>query len=1087
MNRFPLFLLVLVRIACLGWVLMPGRSHSEEAPRLIIDARGPTAKIWDLLFTPDGETLISVGEDKAVYFWDVANGTLKGTLRGHIGDGKEGQINAAALSPDGRWLALGGLLTFNSVDGPAIRIIDLETNEVAAMLWGHSDVVQALSFSDDGRRLASGSHDKSVRIWDLPAELGQRKSGALARIETSKELQGHTREVYAVAFLPGGERLISGGLDGRMVLWERDSGRAISTKEEHSGGVCAIGATPDGKNFISGGHDGKLILWSATSGAKIRTLAEMKDEIHSLSVSPTGDRVLASASPGGETAVFQLPSGTKVEPVCTWHDERVLASAWQPNGPLVATAGGKENDIYLWDPAVGMGNRLRPRHHLAGEGGRCEQVQFDQASPTALEFQRYDSVKDQFVPLRFDLSTFTLEPSKKSSPSSGAVLAGPRGPIEFSKKDPYSIKVGKDTVNNTPAFDGQIRCATYLPSGDLIIGSEFSLRRLNSALKPVHYLVGHTGEISSLAVSANGEYLASTSKDQTVCVWSLKLPEAKDRPSLGARFGSEKLSPLRLQKILPGSAAANAGLLLGDELISIDGTPFDQSLETLKAFLRKKEPGETLQFEIRRSGTLKKTTVTLDHSLKTIPDAAPLATLFVTDQGEWICATPQGYFASSPSGAKNILWHFDRGLDNLGKSVNGDDLFAHFCREDLVSDSIRGVALRSDSFDLDLAARGAHTVAIISPANNYEASQPKQEVVVETDAPEGTRIVLYQQNKALAAEPGPPVKVGGRMRLTFEVSLVSEEAGNQIHAVAENADGVTTKSSPILVKYHGIKAEASLHLLAVGVNKYQASGQDLTYCRPDIEALVQALQAAGQGSLYKSIRIHTLYDDQATKAGIEKKFREIAAIAGPEDVFVFAFAGHGFMDTGPKGIEEFFLAPHDALSSGNNGAGLATSELRSLSANIKSLKQILLLDACQSGGATQGLAFRSAPPLKKALTQLSRSAGIYVFAASRMEEYAAEDASLEHGLFTYALLEALHGKADANSDEVLSVLEIQSYINDRVGDLSEKITRDGQPPIRQTPTFSGVGQDFPLAKVPLAKDRGKQNLPPDDSGKAGGE
>jgi uncharacterized caspase-like protein len=119
---------------------------------------------------------------------------------------------------------------------------------------------------------------------------------------------------------------------------------------------------------------------------------------------------------------------------------------------------------------------------------------------------------------------------------------------------------------------------------------------------------------------------------------------------------------------------------------------------------------------------------------------------------------------------------------------------------------------------------------------------------------------------------------------------------------------------------------------------------------------------------------------------------------------------------------------------------------------------MILMDACHSGGALKSLNVRAAAADEKAIVQLARSSGVAVLASSGTKQFATEFEELKHGVFTFALMEALDGQADRNKDNRLTVSEIKLYMDERVPELTKKYGGTSQ-----FPTGYLTGNDFPIS------------------------
>ena len=152
-----------------------------------------------------------------------------------------------AVSPDGRRIVSGS-------GDKTLKVWDLESHQELASLSGHSSSVYAVAFSPDGRRIVSGSGDKTLKVWDLESH------------QELASLSGHSSLVYAVAFSPDGRRIVSGSNDNTLKVWDLESHRELASLSGHSYSVRAVAVSPDGRRIVSGSNDNTLKVWDLESG-----------------------------------------------------------------------------------------------------------------------------------------------------------------------------------------------------------------------------------------------------------------------------------------------------------------------------------------------------------------------------------------------------------------------------------------------------------------------------------------------------------------------------------------------------------------------------------------------------------------------------------------------------------------------------------------------------------------------------------------------------------------------------------------------------------------------------------------------------
>ncbi|KAG6329739.1 hypothetical protein ID866_9350 [Astraeus odoratus] len=245
-------------------------------------------------------------------------------------------VSSVAFSPDGKRIASG------SSDN-TICLWDGETGlQLASPLKGHTSV-SSVAFSPDGKRIASGSKDKTICLWD--AETG---------LQLVSPLKGHTSGVSSVAFSPDGKRIASGSSDNTICLWDGETGvQLASPLKGHTSSVTSVAFSPDGKRIVSGAWDNTICLWDADTGVQLAS--PLKGHTHwvtSVAFSPDGKRI-ASGSSDNTICLWDAETGLQLASPLKGHTEHVNSVTFSPDGKRIAS-GSWDNTICLWDAEIGL-------------------------------------------------------------------------------------------------------------------------------------------------------------------------------------------------------------------------------------------------------------------------------------------------------------------------------------------------------------------------------------------------------------------------------------------------------------------------------------------------------------------------------------------------------------------------------------------------------------------------------------------------------------------------------------------------------------------------------------------------------------
>jgi WD40 repeat protein len=316
---------------------------------------GHTNEVCCVAFNADGHTLACVSLDQTLKLWDCRTGRCLKTWYGHTDWALPvafSPIASTTFSQESK----GSLLASGSSD-KTVRLWDWQTGECVAKFSGHQDFIYGIAFSKDGQILASGSTDSSIRLWNV------------TRNQCFQVLQGHLDWVYAVAFHPDGKILASGSADCTLKLWDISSGQCLKTWIGHTDKIFGIAFSPDGKILVSASVDHSIKLWDICTGNCIKTFHGHDNRVYAAVFSP--DRqTLASCSTDRTVKLWDISEGKCLQ-TFTGHTNWVFSVAFSPDGQTLASAS-HDRTVRLWDVKTG-----KCHHICVGHTRLVSSVAFD--------------------------------------------------------------------------------------------------------------------------------------------------------------------------------------------------------------------------------------------------------------------------------------------------------------------------------------------------------------------------------------------------------------------------------------------------------------------------------------------------------------------------------------------------------------------------------------------------------------------------------------------------------------------------------------------------------------------------------------
>jgi WD40 repeat protein len=539
----------------------------------------PSVALVDAVFSPDGRLVAGAGADRAVHTWDTATGLPVMTLQHEAG------LLSLAFSPNGRLLATGGadgkarvwtvagglpIAAFThdpGARGSAVQALSFSPDSSRLLTVGGDRfarifsiagpdtplrlnnvvLVNSARFSHDGKLVATGGSDLTVRTWnsvtgekldefpttgqttDLAFSPDDRFLAAAGSIDTTARIwnvaardlvgivSGHRSGVQSVTFSPDGRSVLTTGRDGKVFVSKSEGGFLQAALLGQRASVPNASFSPDGRLVITAGGDGFARIWDAALDASgpgppgtSRSLGTHVLPVTAIGYSPNGKLVLSAGADG--TARLWLPVGTALK---LQHSGAVTCASFSKNGALVIT-GSEDGTARVWRTANGTlvavlphgapvnAARLSPDGRTAVTAGRDGSARLWDVRAAKLlhTLQHAKAVNDA----RFDRSGSRL------------VTASDDGTAAV-----WRVRDGNRLATLT-GHTGAVLVAAFSPNGrHVATASADSTARIWNPQTGIseHALTEHTGALTALAFSPDGRQLATSSSDRDVRVWKV--------------------------------------------------------------------------------------------------------------------------------------------------------------------------------------------------------------------------------------------------------------------------------------------------------------------------------------------------------------------------------------------------------------------------------------------------------------------------------------------------------------------------------------------------------------------------------------
>ncbi len=1051
--------------------LMPVSVFADEKPEIFVQL-GHSSNVIAMAISPDGQHVISGSSDSTIKLWNIPLKKEVRTIKLAAG------VNSVQFSRDGKQLLTG------DSNGDLI-IWDFDNWKILKKFKHYSKYVANFQLSASGKyAISSGA---KLTYWDIQSSRKifdyQDPAEANNSNQQFNSILSNSGKHIAIGYSIFREK----GDGGRIDIFDVSTKRIIRKFPVINGSLTGIKWSPNDQRIAGvyriGAEGGLLNVQDAQTGKIIKTITYEKDSPWSVDFSIDGK--YCAVGTYGKVLLYDAESWQQIMvlagsgPVSFSYDSNIL---FYMN--YRAHASGRTSEaIHMKNLATGEIDYIAPFMNVEFStfAEYTDNNKILALGDRILSWDIHSGMPDSS--LKLDIAAVSKDKNYGiESYSVGAVWKGIRLWDIKNNKLIYYWPMKEYVSNYTFSPDGKSVIASHYEPNEIYVFNlqDFSIRKFKhkceGPIQNLSFLPDGKRVMSVVESSFNKDYgakqtiwdFASGNILKEFTYWSLTgaidVSEDGRYILLGRNFPSTKAAALEhgfvlqdivtgkiLKKITGHGDQVSSLAIYGKKIIaSADAQGEIKIWDYVSGKLIKTLKGNTIWIRsLKFSPDGKKLLYTsADKTIRLwdIATGKELAKFISFTDGEWITITPEGYFNASPNGAKYINVR----VGNLVYSI--DNFYEKFFNPVYVATVLQGKKIEATA-DIRKGILTPPDVRITSPAPGREFSTDTLTVTVAAKDMGGgiDEIRVYHNGKAIGGD-ARAVKIvskGNEAIRQYTVSLV--DGLNTFRAVGFSKDRTESNPYELTVKLSAPSKDVSLYVLAVGINRYKNPALNLNYAEPDARGITDFFHRQGK-ELFKNVAIREIYNEEATKGNIISQLSQLQNINSQDAVLIY-LAGHG------ENInDKWYFIPHELTYPEREEdvkiKGISSDDLSGYMKNIKAQKILLLIDACKAGAVL--IAFRGFED-RKALSQLSRSTGVHIVAASTKDQFAAEVKDLGHGVFTYTLLEGLGGKA-AGRGEAVTVRKLMGYVEEKLPEITKKYKQEAQYPV-----VDSRGMDFPLA------------------------